>query len=126
MNKLIKVLLIAGSLLLVSCSPLSWIPSFGGSSGTNVAANTQLGKTNNQTIGNSKSTDQTLKVEAISGDVKQSNDENKVNTEKVDSITINEIDPWILLLLVLGWLLPSPQEIWGGFLRMIRVIRGKE
>jgi hypothetical protein len=49
-----------------------------------------------------------------------------VNTEKVDSITINEIDPWILLLLVLGWLLPSPQEIWNGFLRMIRVIRGKE
>jgi len=126
MKKAIKVLLIAGSLLLASCSPLSWIPSFGGGSGTNVAANTQLGKTNNQTIGSSKSTDQTLRVEAISGDVKQSNDENKVNTEKVDSITINEIDPWILLLLVLGWLLPSPQEIWGGFLRMIRVIRGKE
>jgi len=120
------VALLASSFLLSSCG-LSGLPFLsGGGSGTNVAANTQLGKTNNQTIGASESTDQTIKVETLEGTVEQSNDKNKVNTESVENININEIPPWVLLLLILGWLLPSPNEIWGGFLRMIRVIRGKE
>jgi hypothetical protein len=120
------VALLASSFLLSSCG-LSGLPFFsGGGSGTNVAANTQLGKTNNQTIGASESTDQTIRVETLEGTVEQSNDKNKVNTDSVENININEIPPWVLLLLILGWLLPSPNEIWGGFLRMIRVIRGKE
>jgi len=123
MKKVIVVLL-TSSFLLSSCG-LSSLPFFSGS-GTNVAANTQLGETNNQTVGNNESVDQTIKVETLEGTVEQSNDDNKVNTESVENININEIPPWVLLLLILGWLLPSPNEIWGGFLRMIRVIRGKE
>jgi len=113
MKKVIVVLL--ASSLLSSCG-LSNLPFLGSGSGTNVAANTQLGKTNNQTI----------KVETLEGTVEQSNDKNKVNTDSVENININEIPPWVLLLLILGWLLPSPTEIWRGFLQMIRVIRGKE
>jgi len=123
MKKVIVVLL--ASSLLSSCG-LSNLPFLGSGSGTNVAANTQLGKTNNQTIGASESTEQVIKVETLEGTVEQSNDDNKVNTERVEKLTINEVNPWIILLLILGWLLPSPGEIWRGFLQMIRVIRGKE
>ena len=119
------VALLASSFLLSSCG-LSSLPFMGGGSGTNVAANTQLGKTNNQTLGTNETTEQVIKVETLEGTVEQSNDKNKVNTDSVENININEIPPWVLLLLILGWLLPSPNEIWAGFLRMIRVIRGKE
>lgn len=44
-----------------------------------------------------------------SGDIKSV--EAKVSAEKVDKVTVNEIQPWVILLLILGWLLPSPNEI---------------
>lgn len=94
--------------------------------GTNVAANTQVGKTNNQTVGTTKNTEQDITVTKLDGTVKQSNDENKVNTDIVENLNINETNMWIILLLILGWLMPSPHEIWNGFLRLIRTIRGKE
>jgi len=109
----------------VSCSQIPSFLGLGGG-GTNVAANTQLGQTNNQTVGTSESTTQEIKVEKLEGTVEQSNDDNKVNTDIVENLNINEIPPWVILLLILGWLLPSPNEMWNGFLRMIRVIRGKE
>jgi len=126
MEKL-RLLLITLTLtsLLASCSgsgPLSLLT--GG--GPNVAANVQAGKTNNQTLGTSESTEQVIKVETLEGVVEQSNDENKVSTETVENININEIPAWVILLLILGWLLPSPSEIWRGFLSLIRTVLGKE
>jgi len=86
-------------LLLSGCgkSPLSLLT--GG--GPNVAANTQIGKTNNQTIGTTSNVAPTVSVRP------------NARVESIDqsSKTINEIQPWILILLVLGWLLPSPNEI---------------
>ena len=108
---------------LINCSK---IPALLTGGGPNVAANVQAGKTNNQTLGTSESTEQVIKVETLEGTVEQSNDDNKVNTETVETININEIPPWVILLLILGWLLPSPSEIWRGFLRLIRTARGKE
>jgi hypothetical protein len=96
------------------------------SGGTNVAANTQVGKTNNQTVGTTKNTDQEITVTKLEGTVKQSNDENKVNTDFVENLNITDTNMWVILLLILGWLMPSPHEIWNGFLRLIRTIRGKE
>lgn len=44
-----------------------------------------------------------------SGDIKSV--EAKVSAESVEKVTVNEVQPWVVLLLVLGWLLPSPNEI---------------
>jgi len=84
-----------------------------------VAANTQVGKTNNQTIGSSKNTEQSI-VRPQARDIKQTSDTNRVSTESVETLVVNEIPPWLvglfLLLFVawsyLLWKLPSPDEIW--------------
>ena len=106
-------------LLLAGC--LS-VPSFlsGGGSGTNVAANTQLGKTNNQTIGSSSSTDQTLKVETVEGTVNQSSDKNKLSAESVGDVLIQDIPPWVMILLILRWLLPTPTQIGNSIVGFFR------
>lgn len=81
--------------------------------GTNVAANTQIGKTNTQTLGTTNNTEQRLEFDTADR-VFQSTDTNRVKTESVENVTVNEIPPWVILLLVLGWLLPSPNEIGRG------------
>ena len=73
--------------------------------GPNVAANIQAGKTNSQTLGTTKIVEQ--KTE--SGDIKSV--DSKVSAESVEKVTVNETQPWVILLLILGWLLPSPNEI---------------
>jgi uncharacterized protein YceK len=112
------------ALFLSGCSQ---IPSFllGGGGGPNVAANVQAGKTNSQTVGTTNNSDQEVVVETLTGDLKQSNDTNKVNTDSVGNININEIPPWVLILLVLGWLAPSPQEMGRGLLTLISTLRRK-
>lgn len=97
------LLLLSVLMLTASCSkgPLSLLT--GG--GPNVAANIQAGKTNSQTLGTTKIVEQ--KTE--SGDIKSV--DSKVSAETVDKVTVNETQPWVILLLILGWLLPSPNEI---------------
>jgi hypothetical protein len=85
-------------------SPLSLLT--GG--GTNVAANTQVGKENNQTIGVVTNSRPVLRVEAPVDTVVQDTSTTK-NTE---------VDPLMLLLLVLGWLAPSPNEMGRGLLKL--------
>ncbi len=97
------LLLLSVLMLTASCSkgPLSLLT--GG--GPNVAANIQAGKTNSQTLGTTKIVEQ--KTE--SGDIKSV--DSKVSAESVEKVTVNETQPWVILLLILGWLLPSPNEI---------------
>ena len=115
--------LILGSLL-AGCilNPLNLL---GGGSGPSVNANVQAGKTNSQTIGTTNNTDQEVSVQTLEGNLNQSNDKNKVSTENVGNININEIPPWVLILLVLGWLAPSPQEMGRGLLTLISTLRRK-
>ena len=129
-----SLLLIVFIISISGCSALSaFIPGMGG--GTNVAANTQIGKENNQTG---------VQV----GDVK----ENKVEAKEIGklsqaetaidaaNVTINSLPPWVLLLIILGWILPSPMEIYrglinaikgsisymfGGVITLVNLIRGK-
>jgi len=81
--------------------------------GPNVAANIQAGKTNSQTIGTTKNVEQRTE----SGDIKSV--EAKVSAERVDEVTVNEVQPWVILLLILGWLLPSPNEIGRWFTNIL-------
>ena len=104
------LLLLSVLMLTASCSkgPLSLLT--GG--GPNVAANIQAGKTNSQTLGTTKIVEQ--KTE--SGDIKSV--DSKVSAESVEKVTVNETQPWVILLLILGWLLPSPNEI-GRWIKSI-------
>ena len=104
-----KRILILTALLafLTSCSQ---IPSLLSGGGTNVAANTQIGKENSQNVGVNTTIRPVIRPE---GDVEEINQDN--STTK-----ITEVDPLLLLLLVLGWLAPSPNEIGRGFIRLFR------
>lgn len=97
-----KIILI--SLLLSGC--VSWLP---GAGGTSVAANTQVGAQNNQAA----------VVGKIEGDTKVEAKEIGKLTKAEQAIeaaqvSIQNLPPWVVLLLVLGWVLPSPMEIWVG------------
>ena len=89
-------LLLLALMLTASCSKL---PSLLTGGGPNVAANVQAGKTNTQTLGTTNNIAPTVSVRpnARVDSVDQSN--NTTNN--------TEIDPFMLLLLILGWLAPS-------------------
>lgn len=76
---------------------------FGG--GTNVAANTQLGKENRQQV--SLQENRTEAGRDVITETKT------VEAASVESVEINNTDipPWVILLLLIGWLLPTPQQI---------------
>lgn len=38
----------------------------------------------------------------------------KQEAEVINNKIINETDPFMLILLIFGWILPSPMEIWRG------------
>jgi hypothetical protein len=101
-------------------SPLSFLT--GG--GPNVAANVQAGKTNSQTVGTTNNIAPTVSLRPNSrvDKVDQSNNTSNVSTDSVDTIVVNEIPVWLVLLfgLLCGFLIPSPQEIARGILGLIR------
>ena len=107
-NRLIIVALLTSTLS--SCGLTSLIPFGGG--GTNVAANTQLGQENYQGVTTSvdKSIRPVLRPEGPVETVQQDN----------STVNYNEIDPLLLILLVLGWLAPSPNEIARGIRNLFR------
>lgn len=132
MKKVLAICLL--TLSLTGCSALSaLVPGMGG--GTNVAANTQIGKENNQTgvqVGDVKEN----KVEAQEiGKLSQAE-----NAIEAANVSIQNMPPWVVLLIILGWILPSPMEIYrgiinaiqgsikyifGGIFEFVKLIRGK-
>ena len=87
-------------MLLASCSSLP-LGMLGG--GTNVAANTHIWRENRQTAVSMEE-----RVEA-GRDVIQK----EVEAGPVESLTVNnqDIPPWVLLVALIGWLLPTPTQI---------------
>jgi len=107
----------SGILLMAGCSgsPLSLLT--GG--GPNVAANVQAGKTNSQTIGTTNVTEQKL-VRPQARDIRQTADTNQVRSDNVETVVVNQVPMWVILLLILGWLLPSPGEIGRSIASIIK------
>ena len=116
-RSVLLLLVLIGSTSLVGCSKVAGALLTGG--GPNVAANVQAGKTNTQTIGTTNVVEQKL-VRPQANTIRQSNDSSKVSTENVESIVVNEVPVWVILLLIMGWLLPSPSEMGRGLYRLIR------
>ena len=85
--------------------------SGGGGSGTNVNSNAQIGKENRQTgVSFEEETTTNAGRDVIQTEILK---ENPVNTGMVENLLIKNqnIPPWVMLLLILGWLLPTPTEI---------------
>ena len=96
------------SLLLSSCG-LTGLPFFSGGGGPTVNSNAQVGKEHRQSV---VSVEQ--KEEVTAGrDVVQTEIIKEVETGRVENLDIinTNIPPWVILLLILGWLLPTPTEI---------------
>ena len=92
---------LAGVLLLSGCgsSPLSLLT--GG--GPQIAANVQAGKENTQQVVANQT-----KTEAGRDVIQQTS---PVTADTIKEVTIQQTPIWMMLLLILGWLLPSPNEI---------------
>jgi hypothetical protein len=81
------------------------------SGGPNVAANVQAGRTNAQTVGAADFTDQRVS-RSQARSIEQSAGRTGVRSESVQTVVLNESPkPWLLLLGLLGWLLPTPTQI---------------
>lgn len=110
---MVKIRTLLTILLITLISSCSQIPSFlFGGGGPNVAANTQVGKENYQgvTTNIDRSVRPVLSPEGPVESIEQDN----------STTNISEVDPLLLILLVLGWLAPSPSEIGRGILSIFR------
>ena len=110
-------------LLLSGCGIMSLLP-FGGSSGPTVNSNAQIGAENRQAV---MSVEQTEEVTA-GRDVVQTEIIKEVETGKVENLDIinTNIPPWVMLLLILGWFLPTPTELASGFLNFVLTLFGRK
>lgn len=93
---MIRVVILA--LLLTACSPLDLIkPMLSGSSGPSLEVETVVG--DKEVVGVGQVGDSsTISTESLSGGV--------------NTTYIEDIPPWVVILLILGWLLPSHTEIY--------------
>jgi len=109
---------IALTLFLSGCfNPLSLIG--GSSGGPTVNANVMAGKENNQSA-----LDQSRDISGENVSVNQSSGNFSLGGEVGNVKVLNQDIPvWVILLLVLGWVLPSPKEIWVGLLKTITLGR---
>lgn len=121
--KLIIALVLSLSLSGCAALGVAKMLGVGGSKGggTNVAANTQVGKENNQSLVD-QSQDQEINAEVVQIETSAIKPAGDVGTI---SVMNQDIPMWVILLLVLGWILPSPIEIWRGFLKTITLGRYK-
>ena len=121
---------------LTGCSGLSPLSLL---SGKPVGVNAQIGKENEQVIGvkteatygnNSYvapaapvDTSVTTSVRPVArpSSVNQVQaQENNVKADTVENITVHEVPPWIVLVALLGWLLPTPSQIASSFINLFR------
>jgi len=111
MNKLTLILLVT---LLVGCesmTPIGMVKNafgFGGAAKGGIEVSPNIGK-------EIKDEDSVVKVVGETSDIKAE----KI-TGGINKTTIQEIPMEFMLLMVLGWMLPSPSEIWRGFTNLFR------
>ena len=110
-------------LFLSSCG-LSTLLPLGGSGGPTVNSNAQIGKENKQAV-------VTYEEETVTNagrDVITTEVIKEVEAGPVEKLLISNqnIPPWVMLLLILGWLLPTPTEIGRGIINFILALFGRK
>ena len=110
-------------LFLSSCG-LSTLLPLGGSSGPTVNSNAQIGKENKQAV----VTYEEETVTSAGRDVITTEVIKEVEAGPIEKLLISNqnIPPWVMLLLILGWLLPTPTEIGRGIMNFILALFGRK
>ena len=103
------------TLMLSGCSTLGAIGSFFGSDAPSVNANAQVGKENIQQVVGSQT--------EAGGEAQVADTANRVTGTQIIN---QEVPPWVWILMIMGWLLPSPQEIYRGIIDLFTLIFGKK
>ena len=98
--KLLTALLL--TITLSGCSPFGIVGSMLTDDTPSLDVDTQIGKTNEKVTG--------VKAEEVSIGKEVIEVGNVVGDVSIDE----QVPAWIWLLAILGWLLPSPSEIWKG------------
>jgi len=103
-------------LLLSSCG-LTSLPFFGGGGGPTVNSNAQIGKENKQAV----VTYEEEQSNNAGRDVITTEVIKEVETGTVEELKISNtnIPIWVILLLILGWLLPTPTQIGQGLYQIL-------
>ncbi|MFV1564453.1 MULTISPECIES: bacteriophage spanin2 family protein [unclassified Phaeobacter] len=111
--------------VLASCAKGAGIIAGAIAGGPNVAANVQAGRTNAQTIGQTTLQDQRID-DTQARNIEQSSGDTQLRTERVETVILREDPPaWLLLVALIGWLLPTPQQIGAAFVSLVaRPFRG--
>ncbi|BAQ71445.1 hypothetical protein NHU_04332 [Rhodovulum sulfidophilum] len=101
------------ALLLAGCGGLP-VPL-----GPNVAANVQAGAENvqGQKVENAPSI-----LRPRAREIRQEQSENRLRADRVETVIVNEIPAWIVLVALIGWIAPSPGEIGR---RVREAVRGR-
>jgi len=98
------------TVLLTSCVSLPFNP-FSDDGGIEV--DSQIGKTNEKVTG--VKTDELVIGNKKTNTAEYVVEDSKYGTIRASEVNVDEQVPaWIWLLAILGWLLPSPSEIWKG------------
>ena len=110
-------------LFLSSCG-LSTLLPLGGSGGPTVNSNAQIGKENKQAV----ITYEEETVTSAGRDVITTEVIKEVEAGPIEKLLISNqnIPPWVMLLLILGWLLPTPTEIGRGIMNFILALFGRK
>ena len=110
-------------LFLSSCG-LSTLLPLGGSGGPTVNSNAQIGKENKQAV----VTYEEDTVTSAGRDVITTEVIKEVEAGPIEKLLISNqnIPPWVMLLLILGWLLPTPTEIGRGIMNFILALFGRK
>jgi hypothetical protein len=89
--------LLAITITLFACSPLDLIKGVAGGSGPSLEVDTTIGDKEESVVGRVGDTSE-IAAESITGGINTTN--------------IQDIPPWVLLLLIVGWVLPSPTSMY--------------
>lgn len=114
MRTWLRALLLVVLLALSACSPKDALGLLAGG-GPNVAANTQVGQENTQTVGQSQQYEQTI-VRPQARDIQQNSGNSGVQSDRVERVYQTNVDWWMMVLygIMAGFLIPSPKEIARG------------
>ena len=102
-------------LFLSSCG-LSTLLPLGGSGGPTVNSNAQVGAENRQSAVSIEETT------SVGRDIVTK----EIETGMVEKLNIQNIPPWVMILLLLGWLLPTPTEMGRGILNFVLLLFGRQ
>jgi len=98
--------------LFLSGCGLSTLGLLGGSGGPTVNSNAQVGAENRQSVVSIEETT------SAGRDIVRK----ELETGMVGKLNIQNIPPWVMILLLLGWLLPTPTEMGRGMLNFVLLL----